>query len=535
MKVRPPGVRPIPECLGNYPNLSELAMFTPCTIGKSNSYLSDIFSLEELNKVAPGQSICIMAPVGSGKTTATIGAVIQHHEDAVIVTNRKSSYVQMKRDVLKAQGKDTRDWSEGAIETADTGRITVTTYQKLVQIEHPIKYKKGTILVLDEIHYLLNDSTFSAIPMRIKEILQMNLDTTRRIYISATMEEVSLEIVNIEQRDISNYGSSVFRSARIQHLYLMESNWNHLEFRFYNYANVDELADTLNEAADNKVKSAVFLRNKTRGNLLKDKLKNSQFVYSSEEEQETLASIALNESFPSNCLLATKVLENGVSINDEDIGIIVVEEIDPVSFMQFLGRVRVKRNHPRTLVVMIPDYTVSELRQVSRQCYEKMDFIKRVIDSPETCMMHYERYTPYVYYSYDGPRANIYAYKKFSLLKTHVDTLIQDTEPHAHLRYILRMLELPEIISDSQFLNYDDIAAYKTGVRTAYGRFSASRKHKEDRDLLAKDLIKVAAHTSYYKKKITGSQLQLERINEMLALAGIEATIASIGETFAIE
>lgn len=537
MKISLGGGNNPPEILNYSPNMAELSKWTEFTVGSEDEYFSEYFGSEELERLEIGRSIIVSAPVGSGKTQALIKASIRYSKDVIILTNRSSSCLQIKRDVLKEQGTDVRDWPDTAIDIGKTNHISVMTYQALSQYENYPKFRKETLLIMDEVQYLLNDATFSNIPMQIQNIIRCNLDNTKRIYISATMEEVAPVIYELERLDDERLIPScrpLLLHSRIHHLYLMAGSWNHLSFRFYEYADLEKLADTLNQSASENIKSAVFLRSKVRGSLLKEKLNDSQFVYSSEEEQEELNAIVLNERFDSNCLISTKVMENGVSIHDDNIGIIVIEEIDPVSFVQFLGRVRVKRRNPRHLVVMIPDYTASELRMVSRQCYETLKVIHHVMESPEVCMKHYERYAPFVYYSNYGPRANTLAHKKISLLKNHIDTLIEDNEPHSHIRFILRLLGLPETIEDCQFLNYDDISVFKDGVQAAYQKFAASPMLKENRDTLAKELIQVVKKTKCYKKKITGSQLQLDTINDILAHAGIISGIHSLGEAYAL-
>lgn len=57
---------------------------------------------------------------------------------------------------------------------------------------------------------------------------------------------------------------------------------------------------------------------------------------------------------------------------------------------------------------------------------------------------------------------------------------------------------------------------------------------KADRDALAQAWIQVVTNTNQYPKKITESQLQLEKINDILSYAGIKNTIVFLGEQFGI-
>ncbi|MDE5569175.1 MAG: hypothetical protein K2I82_00780, partial [Ruminococcus sp.] len=226
------------------------------------------------------------------------------------------------------------------------------------------------------------------------------------------------------------------------------------------------------------------------------------------------------------------------SIVDNKVSTIVIDEIDPVTFRQFLGRVRNSRVNPRPLTVIIPDYTLSELIQYGRQCYQKINTINYVIKNTDYCMSSFQEYSPYVYYDRDdkAPKVNYLALQKLTNLNNYVKELIDEekTGSHAYIRSIQRLLFLPETIEDKQFLNYDDMYAFKIGIQTAYDEFVSSPKLKTNRDKLAQDLIKVVSKTNIYPKKITGNQIQVEKINDILACAGISAKIQSLGETFGL-
>lgn len=539
MKAILSGIRIKNERIKNSPNLASLSLDADVTVGSESEYISDYFGLKEIENLPIGGSYVIAASVGSGKTTAMIDTIskLPSNVKAVIVTNRHASLIQIKRDVLRAQGVSLSSWPEDAICSAKTRNIDVTTYQSLAQQEDSPRFSNGTVLILDEIHYLTSDATFSSAPMRIIEMLRANVNNTKRIYISATIDETIPEIRSIEEFSdkIPDRGSYNQRT-RIKRIFYMESNWNHLNIKVYDYSDIDTLVEALNKETENGKKATIFVRNKERRKLMSEKLRDCQFVYSSEEEHELLSDIAISESFSSNSLIATKVLENGVSITDASIDTVVIEEIDPVSFMQFLGRVRTKRNKPRPITIMIPDYKATELKQVIRQCYEKLSIIKRVMDNPDKCMRNYERYAPYIYYSETGPKANMLAFNKFCNLFKHVEKLIADEETwsHSHIHYILNMLGLDISLKDSQFLNYDNVAVFKESVNSAYEAFLNSPRFKENRDMLAKELIKIVSETNVYPKKITGSQLQLDKINDILACAGIESSIVSLGEAFGV-
>lgn len=174
-------------------------------------------------------------------------------------------------------GMSTSNWNDDAVLGYDTENVTFMTYQKLARKGPCYKFPSESMIVLDEIHYLLNDAVFSSDPMIIQKILHWNKASTKRIYISATMDEVLDEIIQIESKyeDSTNI-HDIFRNNEIykinktliDQIYLMESNWEHLCLKFYHYSDIDELATYLNENRTAGKKSLIFIRNKNRGEKL---------------------------------------------------------------------------------------------------------------------------------------------------------------------------------------------------------------------------------------------------------------------------
>ncbi len=519
-----------------------------CKVGESKSYLSDYFGQEELDNLETGHSAVIASDVGTGKSTAIINtAFAMHSKNIYILVNRRYCIIQLKREYMKLIGIAVSDWCDDAVIGYDTGNIKFMTYQKLAQKGSFYKLPENSIVVLDEIHYLLNDAVFSYEPEIIKNIIHANKKRTKRVYISATIDEVLDEIIMLESKcDEPARIDEIFmnnvrykiNNTLIDQIYLIPNSYEHINLKFYNYSDIDTLADYLNANSENGGKSLVFVRNKNRGEALKEKLTDSEMVFATENGMPILSEISGNAEYFCSSLLATKVLENGVSIVDSKVGTIVIDEIDSVTFRQFLGRVRNSRVNPRPLTVIIPDYTLSELIQYSRQCYQKINTINYVIKNTDYCMSNFQEYSPYVYYDRDDkiPNVNYLALQKLTNLNNYVKELIDEemTSSHAYIRNIQRLLFLPETIEDKQFLNYNDLAKFKSAVQTAYNEFASSPKLKADRDKLAKDLIKVVSETSIYPKKITGNQIQIDKINDILDCAGISAKIQSLGETFGL-
>lgn len=399
-----------------------------CKIGEPKSYLSDYFGQKELDNLEIGHSAIIASDVGTGKSIAIINmAFAMQSENIYIIANRRYCIIQLKREYLKLMGIVVSEWSDDAVIGYNTENVEFMTYHKIAKKGGFYKLPKNSIIVLDEIHYLLNDAMFSHEPEIIKSIIYNNKKRTKRIYISATIDEVLDEIIMLESKyDEPAQIDEIFRNddrykinnTLIDQIYLIQNNYEHINLKFYNYSDIDMLADYLNENNKSGRKSLVFVRNKNRGNALKEKLTDSEMVFATENDMPILSEISGNAEYSCSSLLATKVFENGVSIVDNKVDTIVIDEIDCVTF--------------------------------------------------------------------------------------------------------------------KQFLNYYDMHTFKTGVQNAYYEFALSSKLKADRDKLAQDLIKVISKTNIYTKKVTGNQIQVDKINDILSCAGISVKIQSLGETFGL-
>ncbi|HFH0132179.1 TPA: helicase C-terminal domain-containing protein, partial [Clostridioides difficile] len=71
-------------------------------------------------------------------------------------------------------------------------------------------------------------------------------------------------------------------------------------------------------------------------------------------KSKELESIISQSKFNSKVLIATKVLDNGINIKDENVKNIVIMALDKTTFLQELGRVRVDIDNPYKINLFIP-------------------------------------------------------------------------------------------------------------------------------------------------------------------------------------
>ena len=79
------------------PMLASIGFTTGYTIGDSKEYLASIINGKDVSNLKDGESICIFAPTGSGKTKAIeqLALNVSKDEKVFILTNRKACKIQL--------------------------------------------------------------------------------------------------------------------------------------------------------------------------------------------------------------------------------------------------------------------------------------------------------------------------------------------------------------------------------------------------------------------------------------------------------
>jgi len=113
--------------------------------------------------------------------------------------------------------------------------------------------------------------------------------------------------------------------SRIKLVYLMKNDWNYIEFKFYNPRDDEMLIEFIRNENEKGIKSLIYCNDKVRGKNLKEKIGNTQHIFSDEERMAEISKIAVQQFFESDNLVSTKVAENGLSLWDDSLGLIVAE------------------------------------------------------------------------------------------------------------------------------------------------------------------------------------------------------------------
>lgn len=532
----------------NNPLLSAMSLITGYKLGESDEYLVSIINGKDIDILEYGESICIFSPTGSGKTKAIeqIIFALEKQEKIIILTNRRACKIQLSKDFFRKYGL--KEIPEEFIDKLKvTENIEIMTYQDFVKKRHRYHGKK-LVLVCDECHCFAEDSTFSVYPQQMINFLKGNLDNTKRIYLTATPDDILPMIWDIEAlSDTELYpltkenfrdflrNTPVANDSRIRHTYIMKSDWSYLNFKAYTPDKKEDLVEYINKSCSDGQKVLIFINDIAGGSDLKEQLENCQHIYSDEDKKAELHEIAVNEKFTSETLITTKVAENGLSLHDEKLSVIVTETYDPVALQQIIGRARVNRKNPREITILIPDYSLSNLGSIEGKLYMQLKEFQKATENPDFAMQYLPQPNPYIYYGaiLKKPVVNHIGYNQIQKQLDYIQTLkeAEQEESHAFVRRVLEIYGKDTDNIDEIFIDYDTTKKCRQRILSAWENFKESTRDADALKELKKSLKEACNETGAYPKELK-SNIQIDTINDILKFAGINEIILSERKVF---
>ncbi|MBT9812729.1 hypothetical protein GPL26_24330 [Enterocloster citroniae] len=337
-------------------------------------------------RAAPGTVVLLNAPVGSGKTTFCIEDLWTScrikARNLLLLVNRAALRGQLVQKVMKRQGlEDMEVEGRGCIEFDS---LTIASYQYLEMIfRNSLNPKAERIgahqmadfsyVVCDEVHYLISDSTFSPSVTYLKHIPKA-FHGAVRVYMSATLAPVRrilLQLENIhdcyEEQEFDftkkllpfRYIETGLRRCMVDELWQLERPVLELDAAeadftylrpviFEEGMSLDNLI--LKEAGQgNTGKWLAFVESKEEGRRVKEALKHrgisAAFVSSDKmeaDDMEVLSGVLSEGIYDVHVLLATPVLDNGVSIVDPSVSNLVISGYEAIQGIQQVGRIRLQ-------------------------------------------------------------------------------------------------------------------------------------------------------------------------------------------------
>lgn len=324
-------------------------------------YITEIIK-QEYQKWNIGDCIFLEAPTGTGKTTFILKELLPFvkslNMEILYLSNRFLLKEQIKKEIAEKQGLPTDlAWLE-SVEELDG--ITVINYQKLQLLCQQEGFvweinRRYRYVVCDEIHYLLEDSAFN--PEIIRLVRFLKDISSCLICISATLGELKEWIVWekygvnvrymkwVRENDFFEYLMFPKRFTTPMtliyttiHSYTIPTH-SVVEKVVY-YAEQEQIIDAIGRSKLGE-KWLIFQSNKSKAKELTKKLGDSAALITAEDrENDTIAEIIHEGKFSCKVLVATKLLDNGVSLKDSQLKNIIIDTISRTEFIQMLGRKR---------------------------------------------------------------------------------------------------------------------------------------------------------------------------------------------------
>lgn len=316
-------------------------------------YLSDLMKSREMFNlnVDAGAIKLIVGGTGIGKSQFIIGKFINRivqpdiNKKVLLLANRSTLVAQHKADI-KELVKDELMLTDEHLENSCVKRIqeqcgnkniTVRTYHSFADMSEYVLYRYDTI-ICDEAHFIIQDGTFNdKCDLIFKKIMNLYEDSKNIIMITATEFELLptlwLNGISVENNTLEIYD------------YNKVLNWyDRIDMEFTS----KKLEDLIKLVPDDE-KALIFTRkSKNKIKSLAESLGNADYMYSrwdngnKDKEMEAKQNLLIeNKSFESKYLIANSAIDNGVSIKDEKLTTIILENIyDMVQIIQMIGRKR---------------------------------------------------------------------------------------------------------------------------------------------------------------------------------------------------
>ena len=347
----------------------------------------------EPRPLPPSPPVLIHAPTGSGKNwfvMNTLGNIAKRKGQKILVlTNRKALCKQQRVEADRKNGLPL--FGDKVYEDyPNSEHILILSYQEVIPyLEKNPMESLWTIksVIFDEAHFFFSDSVFNRNTALILRTLLNYFFSCKRIYMSATPNEVKPLLALEELRiyslmaykfDIDSdirYGTqevqrlkSLGEFPRIKE-FVFSPTFEHTHLHFFHvWSSVKSaIKSELEEETSSLSKSPptkwlIFRQSKDEGRELKKELGSCADFVSAEEKKDNnqkLQRIVERKKFDAKVLISTTVLYNGVSIEDGHLKHIVVDSLNRAEVIQMLGRKRIHDKDVVNLYIKVP--TVSEI------------------------------------------------------------------------------------------------------------------------------------------------------------------------------
>lgn len=227
------------------------------------------------------------------------------------------------------------------------------------------------VVCFDEVHYFYSDSDFNGFgTYTLFQALMIAGISKTLIFMSATadciepyLKEYLPKSKCFVERKYDYLGKRIGDERCDIHIY----DYTHLEdYSYLECILCPDLESIVLEMVQSSKKSILFLDDKEKAEKLRDlmcknngistkdiKLLNAELM-DAQENNYLVETMTLANKLPCKILFTTSVLDNGVSLNDDDIENLAIITESKISFLQMVGRIRVKNKDKKIKLYFCP-------------------------------------------------------------------------------------------------------------------------------------------------------------------------------------
>lgn len=350
--------------------------------------------------------VLISAQTGRGKNHFIMSEIIpyalQNGQQVFLFSNRVALNVQQKRELLKTLSIPNIYSDEELHQISNFGPVTILDYQSALKFlsaygtnypigGFPFSGRSGWgYAIFDEAHFFVSDALFNSRTESIFQKLVYAFSYYTRIYLTATPENIipvidHYERTNQERRRLTYYelyklcpGERDYNSSKDDVLNIFEFPRDYSDYNVNFFGDFSEIYSIMNQNKPNKEKWLFFVNSLERQEVLakelseKTKKKIDRFD-SSKKNNTPVWKKLIDGTIPNDVLLTTSALDNGLNITDPLLHNIVIEFTDRISFLQILGRKRVRDGEKINVFVQVP--SVKMVAKRYRNIHDMLFFV----------------------------------------------------------------------------------------------------------------------------------------------------------------
>lgn len=312
---------------------------------------------EDYKEWKKGQMIFLSAHTGAGKTYFILNKLVEF----AAIEGKRILYL-VNRSILKEQIEEKID-TEIRSKLRSNGKITSENLANVIEVKLYQTIENGCrinpdyknqeqydYIIADECHYFLEDSMFNPYTQLSYNWIMGKQYSARLIFISATIERMREYILKdnkiLEAEELWN-GLRRMRGD----LDLRDRVRDYETKADYAYVNVSLLkkVDEITELVEkDRSKWLIFVDSIEKGKAIEKALRKKgidvAFITAeSKKDREllrTVHQVRTREKYEQKVLIATSVMDNGISIKDFDLRKLIIMAVTREQFIQMLGRKR---------------------------------------------------------------------------------------------------------------------------------------------------------------------------------------------------